>query len=155
MIDADLQLTPRDAGKKFKVELGSAWRYALAFNADCLAEALSGGVALYATAGEPARSVAFTAPVRIDWRLYAASNGVVDDLPVWQGSTFFATTPTPGARKGLLVQVSGRVAPAWVLEARVVDAAGAHVTLGVMLTVHPLDPRCAGPELPQVGPMVG
>lgn len=151
MIDADLQLSPRDAGKKFKAVLGSAWRYALSFDAECL----SGGVALYATAGEPSGGVAFTAPVRIDWRLYAASNGVVDDLPVWQGSSFFATTPTPGVRKGLLMQVSGRLAPTWVLEARVVDAAGAHVSLGVMLTILPLDPHCSGPEVALAGPMVG
>lgn len=69
-----------------------------------------------------ATGVTVTYPVRIDWSLYGIYGSRVDDndTPVFQGSTFL--TSATDDREGLLVQVAGRLATAWYLRARLVDA---------------------------------
>lgn len=104
--------------------------------------------------------VTVTYPVRIDWSLYGVYGSRVDDsdAPVAQASTFL--TSASDTREGLLLQVSGRLATAWFLRARLVDTVAAppyavfKVNLNLGARVLPIGLALGGLDV-QVGPLIG
>jgi len=93
-------------------------------------------------------------PLRLDWYLYAAGACVIDDDPVWEGSTWIDVTKGENTRSGRLVQCTGLSAQAWFLRVVMQNPTETVSLKGGLEYNCPSDPIIAGPLLSS-GPFVG
>jgi hypothetical protein len=93
-------------------------------------------------------------PLRLDWYLYAAGECIMDDEPVWEGSTWLDVAKGSNARNGRLIQCSGLAAQSWFLRGVMQDPT-VPVELKGSLEYHcPSEPVVGGPFL-SAGTFVG
>lgn len=93
-------------------------------------------------------------PLRFDWYLYAAGDCIMDDEPVWEGSTWLDASKGKNARNGRLVQCSGLAAQSWFLRLVMEDPGVPVVLKGALEYSCPDQPVVGGPLIAS-GPFVG
>lgn len=94
-------------------------------------------------------------PLRFDWFLYASGSCVVDDEPVWEGSSWLDLTKGKASvRNGRLVQVSGLTAQAWFLRLVMQDP-GIPITLKGSLEYSTFEQPAIGGPISSAGCFVG
>lgn len=113
----------------------------------------SSGVAFYASGFKIRGDTSnITYPVRIDWKLYPSGSCIIENEPVWEGSTWIKSSDD--RRDGMLVQTTGIDARAWFLWASLPELPDG-VTLGGSMEFRcPRQPIIGGP-LSATGSFVG
>lgn len=93
-------------------------------------------------------------PLRLDWYLYASGACIMDDEPVWEGSTWLDVTKGQNTRNGRLVQCTGLAAQAWFLRVVMEDPSVTVSLKGGLEYTCPDQPIVGGPLL-AAGTFVG
>lgn len=93
-------------------------------------------------------------PLRLDWYLYASGDYIMDNEPVWEGSTWWNVTGPKSDRNGQLVQVTGLQSQAWFLRVVMADPTVTVSLKGKLEYWCPDQPINGGPFL-STGPFVG
>lgn len=115
----------------------------------------SSGIAIYLSGLKAELDPAnITNPLRLDWYLYASGSCIIDDEPVWEGSTWIDVTKGSNTREGRLVQCTGLDARAWFLRV-VMEDPGVPVSLKGGLEYRCPDQPIIGGPLLSTGPWVG
>ena len=113
----------------------------------------SSGVTFYLSGFSARTSIANVPdPFRLDWELYASGSCIIEDEPVWQGSTWLKNDLT--VRNGMLVQVTGLDARAWFLRVTTQEPTEEITLSGAIEYWCPTQPTIGGP-LDATGSVVG